>query len=100
MIVDIYPVAHVLAVPVYRQRIPIHGVRDHQRNKFFGKLSRSVVISAARNNRVDTEGLSRSADDELSRSLRGSVRRIRLQRRSLSKKFTAVFRKTSHHLIR
>ena len=48
MIVDIEPVAHLLAIAIDRQRPVLEGIGDHQRNQLFGKLIRTVIVGRAR----------------------------------------------------
>ena len=44
MILDIQPVAHLLAVAVHRQRLALQGVEDHQRDQFFREVIGAVVV--------------------------------------------------------
>ncbi len=46
MILHIEPVPHVSALAIDGQRTPQEGVRDHQRDEFFRKVIRPVVIGA------------------------------------------------------
>ena len=47
MVTDINPVAHVLAISIYGQRLILAGAFKHEWNEFFRKLVRSVIIGAA-----------------------------------------------------
>src|SRR2546428_9386532 len=60
MILDIDPVAHVAAIPIHRNWSVLKRIGNHERQKLLGKLPRAVVISAARYNRIEPEGVVRS----------------------------------------
>src|SRR5260370_28090684 len=44
---DVDPVADVLAISIHRQRLARERSRNHQPNKFFGKLDWTIVVGAA-----------------------------------------------------
>jgi len=48
VIVHEQPVAHILPVAIHRQRFSLTGIQDHERDQFFRKLVRSVVVRAVR----------------------------------------------------
>src|SRR5215475_1777890 len=47
MIVYMNPIAHIHAVAINRERLVAECLNDHQRNQFFGKLIRTVIIRAS-----------------------------------------------------
>src|SRR5262245_44069076 len=49
MVFHIKPIAHVRAVTVDRQRLAFERVEHHKRDQFFGKMKRTVVVGAVRN---------------------------------------------------
>ena len=48
MVLDVEPVAHVAAVAVDRQALPLDRVQDHERDQLLGELERAVVVRAVR----------------------------------------------------
>ena len=46
MVFNIEPVAHILALAIYRQRLTVTYVVDKQRYQFLGELIRAVVVRA------------------------------------------------------
>ena len=50
MVLDIQPVAHILALAIYRKRLTITYVIDEQRDKLLRELIWTVVVRAIRNN--------------------------------------------------
>ena len=65
VIVDINPIAYVSAVAVNGNRFVLDRVCENERNQLLGKLSRAVVVAAARNDRVQTERVMRRFDQML-----------------------------------
>src|ERR1041385_7619668 len=99
MIVYINPVANIPSVAVNRNLLIGHSVRECERQKFFGKLSRTVIVSTTSNHGVESECVTRCTNEMFSSRLGRSVRTIRRERRCLCKKRGVVFRQTSHDLI-
>lgn len=56
VILDVKPIADVLALAVDRQRFIVQAVRDHQRDQLFGKMVRPVIVRAARDRDGQTVG--------------------------------------------
>ena len=48
MILDIEPVAHILALAVDRQRLACERIQDGQRDQLFGEMIRPVIVRAIR----------------------------------------------------
>ncbi len=57
MVLDIEPVARVLAVAVDRQRLALNDVVNHERNQLLGEVVRSVVVGAVRDDDGQAVGL-------------------------------------------
>src|SRR3954453_18957121 len=57
MVVNMYPVAHVEAVAVDRQRFGAQCLDDHKRNQFLRKLIASIVVRTTGDNHLLTIGL-------------------------------------------
>src|SRR3954462_4974493 len=47
MILNVNPISRIKPVSVYRNRLVVQGVGEHQRNKFLWKLARAIVVAAA-----------------------------------------------------
>src|SRR5665213_2468195 len=80
MVADVEPVANVLAVTVDGEWLSGERVDDHQRNEFFGKLPRAVVVRAVAGERRQAERVVIRAHEMIRRGLRRriwAVRRIR-----------------------
>ena len=99
MILNVDPVAHIHPIAINRNRFVVHRIRERERQKLFGKLSWSIVVSAARDNRVESESVMGGTNEVLRRSLGSGVGTIGLKRRGLSKEAVVVFRQTSHHFV-
>ena len=59
---DKEPVAHILAVTVDRQFLPLEGVVDDQRNEFFREVVGAVVVGAVGNQGRQVIGVVVGAD--------------------------------------
>jgi hypothetical protein len=69
MIFDIDPIPHVSAISVNRNWSIFERIREHERQKFFRELSRTVVVSTPRNNRIQPERMMSSTHQVLGRRL-------------------------------
>ncbi len=56
MILNVEPVADLIAFAINRQRFAIKGVKDHQRDQLLGEVIRAVVIGAVGDQRRQTIG--------------------------------------------
>ena len=83
VILDIEPVADVLAVAVDRQLLIGQRVDDHQRDELLRKMIRAVVIRAARDCRRDLVGAVIRHDQEVRTGFRSRIRARRLEVRLL-----------------
>ena len=57
MVADVKPVAHILPIAIYRQRLTQQNIQAHQRNQLFRKLIRPIIIRAVRNQRGHSVGM-------------------------------------------
>ena len=80
MIRDIQPVADLLAIAVHRQRFARECIDDHQRNEFFRKMVRPVVVRAVRRDDGQTIGVVPSTHKMVTRRLTRRVRAVGLVR--------------------
>lgn len=83
VVLDIEPVADILAVAVNRQLLVRKRVDDHQRDELFRKMVRTVVVRAARNRRRQLVRAVVSHDQEVRAGLRSRIRARRLEVRLL-----------------
>src|SRR5665213_3649025 len=49
MIHDVQPIPYLLAIAVYWESFTLKSIRNHQRNQFFWKLKRSIIVRTIRN---------------------------------------------------
>ena len=63
MIYDIEPVAHVLPLTIYRQRLAMADIVDEEGNQLLRELIRAVVITAVGNDSGHTIGIMESTDE-------------------------------------
>ncbi len=49
MILDMHPVAHLQPITIERNLFPLEKIGNHQRDKFFRKGERSIIIGSIRN---------------------------------------------------
>ena len=90
VVLDEEPVANVLALAVYGQRLAVAYVVDEQGNQFFGELIRSVVVGAVGHQSRHTVGVVIGAHEVVARCLGGGVRRVRIVFCRFGEKFLAV----------
>lgn len=83
VILDVEPVADVLAVAVDWQLLVRQRVDDHQRDELLREVVRAVVVRAARDRRRDLVGAVVSHDEQVSTGLRSRIRARRLEVRLL-----------------
>jgi len=48
MILNVEPIAHLLAIAIHRQGPAIERIENHQRNEFFRELIRAVIVGTIR----------------------------------------------------
>src|SRR5690242_20599911 len=92
MVVDIKPIPDIPSAAIYRQRLVSNAVKNHDRDKFFGKLPRTIIIAAMGNSRRKAVGL-RERPNEMVRSGLGcrvggirAIRRMLIERSAFSKR--------------
>ena len=101
VILDVEPVADVLAVTVDRQLLVGQRVDDHQRDELLREVVRAVVVRAARDRRRDLVGAMVSHDKQVRTGLRSRIRARRLEVRLLrEEQVRAVERQVAVDLIR
>ena len=101
VILDVEPVADVLAIAVDRQFLVGQCVDDHQRDELLREMVRTVVVRAARDCRRDLVGAVVSHDEQVSTGLRRRIRARRLEVRLLrEEQIRAVERQVAVDLIR
>lgn len=101
VILDIEPVADVLAVAVDRQLLVGQRVDDHQRDELLREVIRAVVVRAARDRRRDLVGAVIRHDQEVRTGFRSRIRARRLEVRLLrEEQVRTVERQIAVDLIR
>ena len=101
VVLDIEPVADVLAVAVDRQLLVGQRVDDHQRDELLREVIRTVVVRAARDRRRDLVGAVIRHDQEVRTGFRSRIRARRLEVRLLrEEQIRAVERQIAVDLIR
>ena len=83
VILDIEPIAHVLATTINRQGAALADIVDKQRYKFLGELIRTVVIRAVADHRRQPECVVERANEVVARRLTCRVGRVGLVARRL-----------------
>ena len=83
VVLDMQPLAALLAVAVDGQVQPVEGVRDEERQELLRVLARPVGVRAARDERIDAERPDVGEHLQLTAGLRRRVRARRAQRRVL-----------------
>ena len=73
VVAHIQPVAHLLAVAVHRQGFAGQGVDDHQRDEFFRKVVRPVVVGAVGGEHRQAVGVVPGAHQVVAGGLAGAV---------------------------
>ena len=77
MVLDVEPVAHVAAVPVDRQALPLDRVQDHEGDELLGELVGAVVVRAVGEEGRQAVRLVVRAHEVVGARLRGRVGRVR-----------------------
>ena len=78
MVLDIEPVADILALSIDREGLAIADIVDKQRNKLLRELIRTIVVRAVRHDRRHAVGVVVGTDKMVRRGLRGAVRAMRI----------------------
>lgn len=101
VILDVEPVANILAVTVDRQLLVGQRVDDHQRDELLREVVRAVVVRAARDRRRDLVGAVVGHDEQVGTGLRSRIRTRRLEVRLLrEEEVRAVERQVAVDLVR
>ena len=101
VVLDVEPVADVLAVAVDRQLLVGQRVDNHQRDELLWEMVRAVVIRAARDRRRNLVGAVVGHDEQVSAGLRSRIRARRLEVRLLrEEEIRAVERQVAVDLVR
>ena len=101
VVLDIEPVADVLAVAVNRQLLVGQRVDDHQRDKLLREVVRAVIVRAARDRHRNLVGAVVGHDEQVSAGLRSRIRARRLEVRLLrEEEIRAVERQVAVDLVR
>ena len=82
-VLDVEPVADLLAVAVDRQRVAVQGVEDDQRDQLLRVLARAVVVGAAHDRGLDPVGVDVGGDEQVAGRLGRRVGRGGVERRGL-----------------
>jgi hypothetical protein len=90
MVLDVEPVANVLAVAVHRKSLALQCVVDHQRDQLLGKLEWAVVVGAVGGQRRQVVGVKVGADEVIGSSLGGGIRAVGRVRCGLAKCWIVV----------
>ena len=90
MVFHIKPVAHVFALAVDGERLPMADVVDEERNEFFGKLIRAVVVGAVRHDGRHAVGVVESAHKVVARGFGGRIGRVRVVLRRFEEEIIAI----------
>ena len=78
VIAHIEPVADLLAVAVDRQALARQRIQDHQRDQFFRKMVRAVIVAAVRRQHRQSIGMVPGADQMVGGRLAGGIGAVRL----------------------
>ena len=70
MVFHVEPVAHILALAIYGQRLAMADIIDEQRNKLLRELIRSVIVGAVGDDSGHAVGVVEGANEMVGRSLR------------------------------
>ena len=101
VVLDVEPVADVLAVAVDRQLLVGQRVDDHQRDELLREVIRAVVVRAARDRRRNLVGAMIRHDQEVRTGFRSRIRARRLEVRLLrEEQVRTVERQVAVDLIR
>ena len=100
VILHIKPVSDIETLAVYRERLIMQRIGDHQRDQLLRELIRTVVVGAAADRHRKAIGPMICKDKQVCGSLRCAVRTAGMNRRLLCKeKIRSVQRKISINLI-
>src|SRR5262249_6170996 len=99
VIVNIDPVAHILAIAVDRNWLVVDGVRNQQRQKLLWKLPRPIIVSASCYNCIRSKRVMCRTDQMLSSCFRSRIWTVRCEWRSLGEVTIRIFLKASHHFV-
>ena len=80
VVADIEPVAHVESVAVDGQRLAVEGVENDERNQFFRKLKRAVIVGAIGGESRQPVGVVVGAHQVIAGGLGGGVGAVGLDR--------------------
>ena len=80
MVVDVQPVADVLALAVDRDGLATQALQDDDGDELLGELIRTVVIGAVRHHDRQAVGVHPGAGEVIARGLAGAIRRMRVVR--------------------
>lgn len=101
VILNVEPVANILAVTIDRQLLVGQRIDDHQRNELLREVVRAVVVRAARDCRRDLVGAMVGHDEQVSTGLRSRIRARRLEVRLLrEEEVRTVERQVTVDLVR
>ena len=97
---DENPVAHILPVAVHGQGLAGPGIQEHERNQFFRKLVRPVVIGAIGGQSRQAVSVVISAHQMVRTGLGGGIRAVGRIRRGLAKGRIVRAQRTVHFVGR
>ena len=98
MILDVQPVADLLAVAVHRQRLARERVDDHQRDQLLGKMIGAVVVGAVGGQHRQPVGVVVGAHQMVAGGLAGGVRAVRFVAMGFAER-RIVLRKRAVHFV-
>ena len=78
MIHYIQPVAYVLALTIYREKLAVTNVVDEEWNQLLRKLVRTIVVRAVGHDSGHTVGIVKSTNEVITRGLRCTIRAMRI----------------------
>jgi hypothetical protein len=76
VVLDIEPVAHILALAIDRQRLALERIEDDQRNELFGKMAGAEIVRAIGEQHRQAVGVMPGAHQMIGGRFRRRVRRI------------------------
>jgi hypothetical protein len=97
VIINMYPAANILAVPIQRDLQSVQQISHEQRDDFLRKLIRAVIIAAPRDADIKPVGSGKRPRHQITTGFRRGIRRIWLQARILSPRSG---RQAAVHLVR
>ena len=92
VVLNIQPVAHVLALAVHRKGLAVADVVDEQRDQFLRKLVGTVVVRAVRNYGRHPVGVVEGTHEMVGGSLRRTVGAVGAVSRGLAEELVTVHR--------